>query len=69
MKLILLFVYHRSIFNIFGLIFHLFVSDALSEEANEYSRQELWPYMDDTEQWPNPNELSNLVRFQLLFLL
>ncbi|CAG9533870.1 unnamed protein product [Cercopithifilaria johnstoni] len=35
--------------------------NALSEEANEY-RQDLWSYVDDTEQWPNPNELSNLLK-------
>ncbi|VDK76337.1 unnamed protein product [Onchocerca ochengi] len=32
--------------------------NTLTDEANEY-RQGLWPYMDNTEQWPN--DLSNLL--------
>ncbi|VDN90762.1 unnamed protein product [Brugia pahangi] len=38
--------------------------NALLDETNEY-RQDLWPYMNDMVQWPN--ELSNVVRFQLFF--
>uniref|UniRef100_A0A0R3RVK0 Secreted protein n=1 Tax=Elaeophora elaphi TaxID=1147741 RepID=A0A0R3RVK0_9BILA len=36
--------------------------NTLSDEANEY-RQDLWPYMDDLEQWSSPNELSNLLYY------
>ncbi|VDK69737.1 unnamed protein product [Litomosoides sigmodontis] len=34
--------------------------NALPDEGNEY-KEKLWPDVDHAEEWPNPNELSNLL--------